>query len=175
MVPNKKSKIPYTDLKPKIRQINTKKWRQLWEKNPHNKLFQVQPILKERKMDPNNTRREETTLAHLRIRHTRLTHSFILKDEPPPKSPCRNQYTIKHILIECTKLTNIWQRFYNVDNMNKLFRIISRYWTFSKESISYQRCRLIYFWFKVIWRYMMIFLFFFLFCTFSPSQLVINL
>ena len=55
---------------------------------------------------------------------TRLTHSFILKEEPPPKCPCGNQYTIKHILIECTKLTNIRWRFYNVDNMNKLFRII---------------------------------------------------
>ena len=124
MVPDKKSKILYSDLKPKI---ITKKWQQLWENPPphtHNKLFQVQPILKERKLDPNNTRREETALAQLCIGHTRLIHSFILKDEPPPKYPCENQYTIKHILIECTKLTNIRQRFYNVDDMNKIFRII---------------------------------------------------
>ena len=71
--------MPYTDLKPKIRQIITK-WQQLWEKNPHNKLFQVQPILKERKLNPNNSRREETTLAWLHIGNTRLTLSFILKD-----------------------------------------------------------------------------------------------
>ena len=83
MVPNKKIKIPYTYLKPKIRQIITKKWQQLEYKNPHNKLFQVQPILKERKLDPNNTRREETSLSRPRIGHTRLIHSFILKDEPP--------------------------------------------------------------------------------------------
>ena len=50
MVPDKKSKIPYTDLKPKIRQRNG------------NNLFQVQTILKERKLDPDNTRREETIL-----------------------------------------------------------------------------------------------------------------
>ena len=50
---------------------------------PHNKLFQIQPILKERNLDPNNTRREETTLTRLRIGHTRLTHSFIHKEEPP--------------------------------------------------------------------------------------------
>ena len=112
------------DLKPKIRQIITKKWQQMWEKNPHNKVFQVQPILKERKLDPNNTRREETTFDQLRIGHTKLTHSFILKNEPPHKRPCGNQYTIKHILIECTKLTNIRRRFYNVDNMNKLFKRI---------------------------------------------------
>ena len=58
--------------------------------NPLNKLFLVQPILKERKLDPNNTRREETHLARLRMSHTRLTHSFILKDEYPPKNPCGN-------------------------------------------------------------------------------------
>ena len=98
MFDEKKSVIPYADLKPKI---ITKKWQQLWEKNPHNKLFQVQPILKERKLDPNNTKREDTSLAQLCIGHTRLTHSFILK------CPCGNQYTIKHILIESTKLTNI--------------------------------------------------------------------
>ena len=34
MVPDKKSKIPYTDLQLKIRQIITKKWQQLWEKIP---------------------------------------------------------------------------------------------------------------------------------------------
>ena len=56
MVPNKKY------LKPKIRQIITKKWQQLWEKNPHNKLFQVQPILKEKKLGPNNTWREKKPL-----------------------------------------------------------------------------------------------------------------
>ena len=95
MVPDKKSKIPYSDLKQKIRQIITKKRQQLWEKNSHNKLFQVQPILKERKLDPNNTRREETTLAWLRIGYTRLTHSFILKDEPPSKLSTRKPINYK--------------------------------------------------------------------------------
>ena len=97
MTPDKNIKTPYIDLKPKIKQIVTKKWQQLWDENPHNKLFQIQPVLKERKLDPNNTRREETTLTQLHIGHTRLTHSFILKEEPSPKCPCGNQYSIKHI------------------------------------------------------------------------------
>ena len=63
MTPDKNIKTPYTDLKPKVKQIVTKKWQQLWDQNPHNKLFQIQPILKERKLHPNNTRREETTLT----------------------------------------------------------------------------------------------------------------
>ena len=103
MTRDKNIKTPYADLKPKIKQIVTKKWQQLWDENPHNKLFQIQHILKERKLDPNNTRREETTHTRLRIGHTRLTHSFILKEEPPPKCLCGNQYSIKYILIECTR------------------------------------------------------------------------
>ena len=83
MTPDKNIKTPYTDLKPKIKQIVTKKWQQLCDENLHNKLFQIQPILKERKLDSNNTRREETTLTRQRIGPTRLTHSFILKGEPP--------------------------------------------------------------------------------------------
>ena len=67
MTPDKNTKTPYSDLKPKIKQIVTKKWQQLWDENPHNKLFQIQPILKERKLDPNNTRREETTFTRLCI------------------------------------------------------------------------------------------------------------
>ena len=111
MTPNKNIKTPYTDLKPKIKQIVTKRWQQLWDENPHDKLFQIQPILKERKLDPNNTSREETTLTRLRIGHSQLTHSFILKEEPPPKCPCGNQYSIKQILIECTKLNHTRKKF----------------------------------------------------------------
>ena len=102
LIPDKNIKTPYTDLKPKIKQIVTKKWQQIWDENPHNNLFQIQLILKEKKLDPNNTRSEKTTLTRPRIGHVRLTHSFILKEEPPAKCPCGNQYPIKHILIECT-------------------------------------------------------------------------
>ena len=121
MTPDKNIKTPYTDLKPKIKQIVTKKWQQLWDENPHSMFFQIQPISKERKLNPNNIRREETTLTQLRIGHTRLTHSFILKEEPPPKYPCGNQYSIKQILIECTKLNQTRKKFYKANSMKELF------------------------------------------------------
>ena len=76
-------------------------------------------------MDPNNTRREETTLTRLRIGLTRLTHSFILKEEPPSKCTCGNQYSIKHILIECTKLNHTRKKFYRVNSMKELFEKIA--------------------------------------------------
>ena len=98
MTPDQNAKIPYTDLKHKIKTTMTQKWQQLKDKNTHNKLYQIEPILKERKLNPNNTRRKKPTLAQLHIGHTRQTHSFILKEEPPPKCYCENQYTVKHIL-----------------------------------------------------------------------------
>lgn len=83
-------------------------------------LYQIAPILKERQLNL-KTRKEQTTTARLRIGHTRLTHSFVLKQEPPPKCSCGKQYTVKHILIECTNLTHIRRKFYNAKNMKKLF------------------------------------------------------
>ena len=122
--PDKTSKLPYTDLKHKIKQIITKRWQQLWDENAQNKLRQIEPLLKERKREANNTRREETILSRLRTGHTRLTHDFILK-EPPPKCPCGNHYTIRHILIECTNLSHIRKIFYEVDSIKELFEKIN--------------------------------------------------
>ena len=125
ITPDKNIKTPYTDLKPKIKLVVTKKWQQLWDENPHNKLFQIQPILKERKLAPNNTRRDETTLTWLRFGDTQLTYSFILKEEPPPKYPCGNQYSIKHILIKCTKLNHTRKKFYQANSMKELLKKIA--------------------------------------------------
>ena len=119
--PDKTSKLPYTDLKHKIKQIITKRWPQLWDENAQNKLCQIEPLLKERKPEASNTRREGTILSRLLIGHTRLTHDFILKEEPPPKCPCGNHYTIRHILIECSNLSRIRKKFYKVNSMKELF------------------------------------------------------
>ena len=59
--PDKTSKLPYTDLKHKIKQIITTRWQQLRDENAQNKLRQIDPLLKERKREASNTRREETT------------------------------------------------------------------------------------------------------------------
>ena len=108
-------------MKHKIKQIITKRWQQLWDENAQNKLRQIEPLLKERKREASNTRREETILSRRRIGHTRLTRDFILKEEPPPKCPCGNHYTIRHILIECTNISRIRKKFYKVNSMKELF------------------------------------------------------
>ena len=120
--PDKTSKLPYTDLKHKIKQIITKRWQQLWDENAQNKPCQIEPLLKERKREAG---REETILSRLCIGHTRLMYDFILKEEPPPKCPCRNHYTIRHISVECTNLSRIRKKFYKVNSMKELFEKIN--------------------------------------------------
>ena len=51
MTADQNAKIPYTDLKHKTKKTMKQKWQQLWDKNTHNKLYQIEPILKEKKIE----------------------------------------------------------------------------------------------------------------------------
>ena len=79
-----KSRFLYTDLKPTINKFLHTKWQQQWSNNIHKKLFQIQPTLGEWRPASRKSRREQVVISRLRIGHTWLTHSFILKQEPQP-------------------------------------------------------------------------------------------
>ena len=47
-------------------------------------------------------RKNEVVLCRARIGHTHLTHSYILRKDPPPLCEhCRCIPTVRHILVEC--------------------------------------------------------------------------
>ncbi|XP_058448897.1 uncharacterized protein LOC131428855 [Malaya genurostris] len=47
---------------------------------------------------------EQRQLTRLRIGHTRLTHTFLLKKEEPPNCECCDvELTVRHIILECRK------------------------------------------------------------------------
>ena len=97
-----KSRIPYTDPKLTIDKFLLKKWQQRWNNNIPNKHFQIQPTLEEWRPALRKSRRELAIIFQLRIGHKRLTHSFILKQEPQPQClTCETNGTENHILIEC--------------------------------------------------------------------------
>ena len=117
-----KSMIPYTDLKPTINKFLHTKWQQQWSNNIHNKLFQIQPTLGEWRPALGKSRREQVVISRLRIDHTRLTHSFILKQEPQPQClTCQTTCTVKHILIECRTFAVTRKGFFKVNNLTDLF------------------------------------------------------
>ena len=117
-----KSRIPYTDLKPTINKFLHTKWQQQWSNYIHNKLFQIQPTLGEWKPASRKSRREQVVISWLRIGPTRLTHSFILKQEPQPQClTCQTTCTVKNILIECRTFAVIRKLFFKVNNSTDLF------------------------------------------------------
>ena len=121
MTPDK-STIPYTDLKPTINKFLHTKWQQQWSNNIHDKLFQIRSTIGEWRPASRKSRRKQVVISRLRIGHTRLTHSFILKQKP--RSQCltyQTTCTVKHILIECRIFTVIRKRFFKVNNLTDLF------------------------------------------------------
>ena len=109
--------IPYTHLKPQINRFLFTKWQQCWNDSITNKLFQIKPTLGEWRPAFRKSRMELVIISRLRIGHSRLTHSFILKQEQPPQClTCQTPYTIKHILMECDVLDTARERHFKADN-----------------------------------------------------------
>ena len=60
------------------------------------------PVLGEWQSSYRRCRKDEVVLCRARIGHTHLTHSYILKKDPPPVCEhCQCILTVRHILVEC--------------------------------------------------------------------------
>ena len=53
-----------------------------WDDSQNNKLKEIVPDLTKQQQIQCETRRDEVVLTRLRIGHSRLTHSFLMKREP---------------------------------------------------------------------------------------------
>jgi len=114
--------VPYTDFKAYVKPYVYEDWQSFWNLCFTNKLHEVQPTLGEWVHACRQSRREEVVLTRIRIGHTRLTHSYLLKGEPQPRCDlCTEPLTIKHILMECQQLHPIRRRFYSARSMQTLF------------------------------------------------------
>ena len=67
-------------------------------------------------------RREEIILARLRIGHTHMTHSYLLKGEDLPECiPCNTTLSVKHLLVECTDLAPYRDKYFHAHSLKTLF------------------------------------------------------
>ena len=67
-------------------------------------------------------RKEEVTLARLRIGHTFISHSFLLKGEDWPLCfPCQEPFSVKHFLLDCTDFRIIRSTFFCVNSLKEPF------------------------------------------------------
>ena len=78
-------------------------------------IGQSQPVVR-------NVRQEEVVLAQLRIVHTRITHSYLLKREEHPFCfVCDAPFTVRHFLLECGDFSHIRNKYFHVDTLKQLF------------------------------------------------------
>ena len=116
--------VPYSDFKPLINSFIHDVWQRSWNDplNQDNKLFAIKPNISEWLPSLRSNHREEIVLARLRIGHTHMTHSYLLKGEDPPDCiPCNTILSVKHLLIECTDLAPYRDKYFYVDNLKTLF------------------------------------------------------
>ena len=101
-LPRAKVGVPYNDFKHCINQYIFSTWQDDWNGAVANKFDSVKPVLGDWQTSYRRCRKDEVVLCRARIGHTHLTHSYILRKDPPPLCEhCQCILTVRHILVEC--------------------------------------------------------------------------
>ena len=121
-LPYSNSSVPHSDFKGAIKSYAIKLWQNQWDTATDNKLHGIKPVLGSNTQTSRKSRREEMVLARLRIGHTYLTHSYLLRGEPPPECiSCQEPLTVKHILLHCVDFNHVRPNFFTCTDMKELF------------------------------------------------------
>ena len=82
-----------------------------WERVTFNKLHEIKLVLGKNTIY-RSLRREEVVLTRLRIGHTSLTHSYLLKREDQPLCiSCNEPFMVKHFLMDCIEFSLVRHQF----------------------------------------------------------------
>ena len=95
-LPRAKVGVPYNDFKHCINQYIFSTWQDDWNGAILNNLHSVKPVLGDWQSSFMQCRKDEVVLCRACIGHTYLTHSYILRKDPPPQCIL----TVRHILVE---------------------------------------------------------------------------
>ena len=112
------------DMKRPIRQYILRKWQEEWNSPSlvNNKKYKnIHPTVEKWLSSHRPSRREEKILSRLRIGHRNLTHKFLLEGSNPPACEhCQEQLTVEHMLIYCSALSSVRQK-YHIEDMDIKF------------------------------------------------------
>jgi ribonuclease HI len=115
-------KIPHSDVKPCIDKYINQMWQQTWQSQNNNKLYSIKPCIGKSIYPSLFSRRDEVVWARIRIGHSHVTHSHLLKKEAVPMCiSCNCMYTVEHILISCVNFAIIRNKYYSVLSLTDLF------------------------------------------------------
>ena len=118
-------KIPHSDFKSNIRQYINNKCQSVWETQTQNKLNEIKPNFNSKCTFSNLSRKEQTKINRCRFGHTRITHSYILKNQQAPFCiPCNELFTVKHFFMTCAEFDYIRTKYFNVKTIKELFNDI---------------------------------------------------
>jgi hypothetical protein len=78
-LPISNAEIPHTNFKPLVSSHVKNCWQLCWNSNTNNKLFKIKSFVVNRL-----PRRDEILIHNLRVGHTYLTHSYLLRREAAP-------------------------------------------------------------------------------------------
>ena len=95
--------VEYHSLKTSIRKAITKLWQEHWTHTSlATQLRRIKPQVENWSSVNRKSRREEKTLARIRLGHTVYTHNYIYSKEPRPMCiACNHPLSVEHILIQC--------------------------------------------------------------------------
>jgi ribonuclease HI len=97
------SVVPHGDFRQRINEYLKSLWQTEWDTEGNNKLHAIHPVLGVWHSSVRKVRKDEVILARLRIGHTHSTHSYLLKDEPPPFcTGCQSKWTVEHFMMKCS-------------------------------------------------------------------------
>ena len=94
--------IDYRDLLPKVKHSIRALFSSLWRQSDHTFLKVVKPETGEWLSSYRSSRRDEVVIARLRVGHTRLTHSGVIRSSTHDRcTSCDLPLTVVHVLLRC--------------------------------------------------------------------------
>lgn len=88
------------DIKQDNKNVVIRKWQEEWDKGT-SKLKHIKNKVTDKLPYPEN-RKAQVILSRLRIGHTKITHEFLLKNEPRPTCHvCSTPIDVGHIILDC--------------------------------------------------------------------------
>ena len=108
-------KIPFVNFKPFINEYILNEWQSTWSIADDNRLKEIEPHVKRPRLIHK--------LSRLRIGHTRMAHSFLLKREDKLHCiGCDTQLTVEHFLLDCIDFIDVRRSCFQ---SNDLFKDVS--------------------------------------------------